>query len=511
MKPGLLLIDLQHDFLSRTGLVPRPNVLVREVQKLLGACRELGLPVIHVHTQVNRDGDDRMPHWKRDNTWACVEGTSGVQAPEALRPQEDEPLLVKQYLNAFGNSNLVTVLHKRQIDTLIVTGLYLHACVRSTVLEAYERGFDVWIAEDAVGSCEPAQAELARIYLEGRAATFLGTPQLLEQLGLPAVKHAVSSSERLVPVASIAGRWVANQSHRVLERRNPTDWNETLAWVPVGTQAEVNLAGSAAATAQSDWKRISAATRAKILENWADALTAQAEHLAKLLACEIGKLLAEGQEEISRAIAHVRSAVKLCGESHGYSIDSQRVVGVRFQPHGVVGLITPWNNPIAIPVGKIAPALALGNGVLWKPAVEAPRSAMVVMNTLQQAGFPDGLVNLVFGDAATARRVIDCPDVAAVSLTGAIASGNSAFARCARFGKPLQAELGGNNAAILLGDCDITSTARAVAYAAFSFAGQRCTALRRIIVERCILAPFCQAFVDSNALAADWGSVRPGY
>jgi acyl-CoA reductase-like NAD-dependent aldehyde dehydrogenase len=194
----------------------------------------------------------------------------------------------------------------------------------------------------------------------------------------------------------------------------------------------------------------------------------------------------------------VRSAIKLCGGSNGFSVDANRGVGIRFQPHGVVGLITPWNNPIAIPLGKIGAALALGNGIVWKPAIEAPRSAMAVINALQQAGLPDGTVNLVFGNAATARWVIDCSEVAAVSLTGAIVSGHSAIARCARLGKPLQAELGGNNAAIVLGDCETTSTARAVAHAAFSFAGQRCTALRRIIVERSISESFQQAFVEAT-------------
>src|ERR1700690_3190818 len=101
MKPGLLLIDLQRDFLGSKGLAPRANQLVREVQTLLCAFRELNLPVIHVHTQVRADGADRMPHWKRDNSWACVTGTVGSQPPNALQPRDHEPLLFKQHWSAF--------------------------------------------------------------------------------------------------------------------------------------------------------------------------------------------------------------------------------------------------------------------------------------------------------------------------------------------------------------------------------------------------------------------------
>lgn len=501
MKPGLLLVDLQRDFLDRSGLVPRAAGIVREAQKLLHACREMRVPVIHMHTQVGRDGRNRMPHRKRGNDWVCVEGSAGIEPPEVLRPRDSEPTLIKQHWSAFSNERLAAELHKQQIDTLIVAGLFSEGCVRATAVDAYQRGWEVWIAEDAVGSVDDGQAEMARIYLEGRAATFLDTLQLLSRIGLPVASATdCDSSQRIVPVASIAGNWVHADSHQFIERRNPANWSETLAWTPIGTEADVARAGAAAAIAQTEWKRTSLSARAKILEGWAAALESRIDSLVKLLAREIGKPLADGREEVGRAIAHVRAAVKLCSESRGHAIDSQHGIGVRFQPQGVVGLITPWNNPLAIPLGKIAPALALGNGVVWKPAIEAPRTAMAVMETLHEAGVAAGLVNLVFGGSSTARLVIDCRQVAAISLTGSIASGRSAGARCAHVGKPLQAELGGNNAAIVLNDCDVQVDAAALARAAFSFAGQRCTALRRIIVERAILEPFQRAFVAETQL-----------
>jgi acyl-CoA reductase-like NAD-dependent aldehyde dehydrogenase len=166
---------------------------------------------------------------------------------------------------------------------------------------------------------------------------------------------------------------------------------------------------------------------------------------------------------------------------------------------GVVGLVTPWNNPVAIPVGKIAPALAFGNAVVWKPAWQAPRSARLVVESLVDAGVPEGLVNLVQGDGDTAREIFSAQQVDAVSVTGSASTGATAAALCARHGKPLQAELGGNNAAVVLADADFDRVAPGLAMAAFGFAGQRCTAIRRLVVERAALDGFLEPFLSAVA------------
>jgi acyl-CoA reductase-like NAD-dependent aldehyde dehydrogenase len=149
-------------------------------------------------------------------------------------------------------------------------------------------------------------------------------------------------------------------------------------------------------------------------------------------------------------------------------------------------------------VGKLAPALAAGNGIVWKPALEAPRTAMLLIESLLEAGAPPGLANLVFGDAATARHVIDDRQVSAVTLTGALETGRAAAVRCSRHGKPLQAELGGNNAAVVMRGCDVRALARSFALAAFSFAGQRCTRIQRFIVEQGIAAQFQHELVAAT-------------
>jgi len=174
-------------------------------------------------------------------------------------------------------------------------------------------------------------------------------------------------------------------------------------------------------------------------------------------------------------------------------------VSVRQAPLGTVALLTPWNNPVAIPVGKLAPALGFGNTVLWKPAHQAPGCARVVAECLAAAGLPPGTVNLVFGEADTARQIIADPRVAAVAVTGSHATGRSAAALCGHFQKPLQAELGGNNAAVVLRDADLEAEAVGLAVASFGFAGQRCTATRRFIVERAVAGPFTRALQDAVA------------
>lgn len=312
-----------------------------------------------------------------------------------------------------------------------------------------------------------------------------------------ALKYQSSAKKLFAPVAFVDGCPVAGNGHAPVERRNPSNWAETLAWIPLGTEREVDRASQTAARMQRDWHGVSAADRGLFLNTWADLLVGRAKELAGLLALEIGKPLSDATEEIQRAVAMIRTSTRLFGTNQDRSADSSGQVHVRYRPLGVVGIITPWNNPVALPAGKIAAALVLGNGVVWKPAIEAPRTALAVMESLAQAGFPAGLVNMVFGQAETAGLLIDHSLIAAVALTGSIRTGRSAAVRCAQLCKPFQGELGGNNAAIVLRDCDVTKAARGMALAAFSFAGQRCTAIRRFIVERDILGAF-----ERNLIAA---------
>jgi nicotinamidase-related amidase len=182
MTVALILVDLQRDFLDRPGLMPDEACLLARTGVLLQGCRHRGIPVAHVHTVLRPDGTDRMPHWVRDGTVACVDGTPGVLAPEVVAPVAGEALVAKRFFSGFGNPELADFLATVGARTLVVAGIYLHGCVRSTVMDAYERGFEVWIAGDAVGSNEPDHAALTRRYLDGRAATFLDVEAILGRL-----------------------------------------------------------------------------------------------------------------------------------------------------------------------------------------------------------------------------------------------------------------------------------------------------------------------------------------
>jgi len=156
---------------------------------------------------------------------------------------------------------------------------------------------------------------------------------------------------------------------------------------------------------------------------------------------------------------------------------------VRYQPLGVVALISPWNNPVAIPVGKIAPALVYGNTVIWKPAPSGTRIAETILQLMRGAGLPNDAVRLIRGDHTTAQALASDENIHAVTLTGSLSAGYSMQEICARRMVPLQAELNGNNAAIVWDDVDLAQAAQQIAWGAFGFAGQRCTANRRVIVS----------------------------
>jgi len=494
--PALLIVDLQEDFLNREGLAPPRSTLTAQAAELLEGCRELGVPVLHVHTRVRPDGTDRMSHWKLRDFWACVEGTPGVLPPAALRPRAGESVCPKRHYSAFSASTLEPALEALGAKTLLLAGVYLHACVRATALDACAKGYDVWIVEDAVGSTEPVHAEITRSYLAERSVGFLTTAELLARLGRK--RAAPASPAARVPLACFGGRWREadeSEARRWLRHFQPTRIDELVAEVPAARPEEVAQAAAAAAAAQVGWRRRETSERTALLGGFARQLSAQGDEIASLLTSEIGKPRAEAVAEIRRAVAHIETAVRVASEPLELDLSRRDGVSVRHRPVGTVGLITPWNNPVGIPVGKIAPALAFGNSVVWKPAQQAPRTAMRVLDCLLEAGLPADVVTLVFGDAETARGLIAAPAVVAVSVTGSLQTGRSAAALCAHFAKPLQAELGGNNAAIVLADCEVEELAPSLALAAFGFAGQRCTATRRWILERSIEDRFLAAFL----------------
>ena len=455
MKPAILLIDLQNDFLRYPSLEPAPGQVVQRATALLEGSRKQSLPIIHVWTSVQKNDDRRMPHWKRDGRWMCVHGTDGHAPPEPLRPLAGEPIIHKTFFSAFSNGELERVLRSLGAEAVLLAGVHLHACIRATALDAYQRGLQVSIAEDAVASDDPLHAAITQRYLEKRAARFVTVESFLAS--------AATSRNGANRVAKAT----------VLARR---------AW--------------------SLWKSSQIRTRVRVLERLATLLEEKSTALARQIALEVGKPITQAKAEVGRGAALIRAVIR---SARGpLDLIAGKRCTVRYRPVGVIAMITPWNNPIAIPIGKIAPALLYGNTVVWKPSPFAESLANELMTLLKVAGLPDSVVELVKGDRLTALELMNDPQVDAVTITGSVATGYVAQDVCAQRHIPIQAELGGNNAAIVWSDCDLKKASAQIAEGAFGFAGQRCTANRRVIVDANCYEKFLKKIKSATA-ALVWG------
>jgi acyl-CoA reductase-like NAD-dependent aldehyde dehydrogenase/nicotinamidase-related amidase len=466
----LILIDLQRDFLDRGTLVPPETAMVERVAALLRAFRECGAPVFHAQTLIRPDRSNRMPHWQAGDSSACIEGTAGAMAPASIAPIAGEIVLAKPFFSAFSHPALAPSLAAHRIDTVVLAGIYTHACVRDTATDAYRLGFQVLIARDAVASTDPAHADSTLAWLEGRAASGLDADRIIAQM------KASSDSRR---------------THApCIPHRNPSRWNEVVAEVPVADAREIEERAQLLAAALPDWQAFEFMERRQRLSAWAESLAAARALLVAGIIRDVGKPRADAEAEIDFGLALLRHIVALEMDEG----DPAAATRVRLRPHGLVGIITPWNNPFAIAVGKIAPALLFGNAVLWKPAVAGWTIAQQVHALLSQSGL-GRWVALIGGEADTGRRLAECPAVRALAFTGSIEAGRELGVMCGQRQIPLQAELGGNNAVWVAGDCDVPRTANRLARAMFSFCGQRCTAPRRIIVAAGIRQAFEAALV----------------
>ncbi len=195
---------------------------------------------------------------------------------------------------------------------------------------------------------------------------------------------------------------------------------------------------------------------------------------------EIGKPRRYCIEEMDRAARHVEIA---CEYAAAVDTSLSSTCRIRHRPRGTIAMITPWNNAVAIPAGKLAPALLYGNRVVWKPSPRVPRTSTLLFSSLLASGAPAGTVQMVQGGAKEARALVGAAATDAVTLTGSWATGRGVEALCRARGIPFQAELGGNNAAIVGKGIDLEHVAGLITEGAFGFAGQRCTAVRRVIVR----------------------------
>ncbi|HYA79109.1 MAG TPA: cysteine hydrolase [Candidatus Nitrosopolaris sp.] len=188
MKPVLLLVDLQQDYLATRGLQPAAEDLLAQTAELIEGCRKRRIPVIHVWTTVHRDNDQRMLHWRRANIWRCVAGTIGHQAPARLQPQDGETVIHKTGFNAFANPELDSTLRRLNCDTVIIAGVHLHTCVRLAAMGCLERNLPATMAADAVASDDPAFSASTRRWLVERCVKFEPVSAILMRLDRDAEK-----------------------------------------------------------------------------------------------------------------------------------------------------------------------------------------------------------------------------------------------------------------------------------------------------------------------------------
>lgn len=296
----------------------------------------------------------------------------------------------------------------------------------------------------------------------------------------------------------IAGGWRPGPSARTNE--NPSDLDRPVGLYAHASAADVNDAIGAAREAAPGWGDAPATTRAAVLDAVAHELRARREELGRLLASEEGKTLSEGVAEVARAADIFRYYAARTLDPHGELIPSARPgveVEVRRRPVGVVGVITPWNFPMAIPAWKIAPALAYGNTVVFKPADLVPGCAWELAAIVDRAGAPPGAFNLVMGSGSVVgEALVRHPGVDAVTFTGSDRVGRHIAVRAAERLAKVQLELGGKNAVIVLDDADLDTAVALVTQGAFFSTGQRCTASSRIIVTPGIHDRFVTALAE---------------
>lgn len=297
----------------------------------------------------------------------------------------------------------------------------------------------------------------------------------------------------------IGGEWIDSASGKTLPNINPADTRDVIGEAQMCTRDEARSAVEAAYNAFKAWKRTPAPARGRILTKMSRLMEEHKEELAQLLTREEGKTIGEARGEVQRATNVMEFCAgetrRLNGETIQSELPDNWAYTIR-EPHGVVGLITPWNFPVAIPVWKIAPALAAGNTVVFKPASNTPATAVRIVELFKEAGIPDGVLNLVLGSGSEAGdEIVNHPAVRAISFTGSSEIGFQLYAQIAKRGIPFQAEMGGKNPVVVLEDCDIDLAVEHTAAGAFGSTGQRCTATSRAVVVNSIADVFTEKIV----------------
>jgi aldehyde dehydrogenase (NAD+) len=295
----------------------------------------------------------------------------------------------------------------------------------------------------------------------------------------------------------INGKWVNGKS--TFQSINPAT-EELVAEIGQAEISDVDAAVDAATEAFKSWRLVPAPLRGEMLFKIGDILKQKKEELAQLLTRDMGKVIAEARGDVQEAID---MAYFMGGEGRrllGYTapVEMANKFGMAVRdPAGVVGLITPWNFPIAVPSWKIFPALVAGNTIIWKPSPETPAISAAFVKVFEEAGIPAGVFNLLMAPGAdVAKALVDHPNVRVLSFTGSTTTGRAIAEAAGKLNKKLSLEMGGKNAILVMEDANIELVTDATLWAAFGTTGQRCTAASRLIVQKGIASKVKESLVE---------------
>ena len=299
----------------------------------------------------------------------------------------------------------------------------------------------------------------------------------------------------------IGGEWVDAANGATFENRNPADADDVIGSFPLATEADTLAAIDAASAALPAWANLPPPARGVILDKVSRVLDARLDEFATALTREEGKTKAEATGEIARARDIFRfyagEGMRMGGNVLPSNIPGE-LLYTRREALGVIALVTPWNFPIAIPVWKMAPALAYGNTVVFKPASLVPHSAVLLMEALVEAGIPKGVVNLITGSGRTVGdTLVSSAKIHGVSFTGSVSVGMGIYEKAMKNLTRVQLEMGGKNPIIVLKDANIDKAVSLAVAGGFGLTGQACTASSRAIVEESIALDFVAALTTA--------------
>ena len=301
----------------------------------------------------------------------------------------------------------------------------------------------------------------------------------------------------------IGGKWVDSVTGRTYQVHNPAHTGQVVGEFQTSGSDDALMAVAAAKEGLVVWSNTPAPARSSIIYKALERMGRRVDEMAETITLEAGKPIADARGEVRRAMNIMEYAAGEGRRMFGYTTPSELPNTVAYtvrRPLGVVGIITPWNFPLAIPTWKIAPALICGNALVFKPASATPLSAVKLLEIFEEAGLPDGVLNLVTGPGGqVGNALVESPDVKGISFTGSTEIGTELYYESAKRLKKVQTEMGGKNAVIVLADADMDKAMGGIVSGAFGSTGQRCTATSRVIVENEVYDQFMEELIDRTS------------